>query len=249
MKTDLPLKSIKAVTFDFWWTLFRDKNGLADSSVLNDRIDYLQKICLSKKAFRTRKQVKEAYFKGREFFERNHRKGVFTSPESLMKKIFHELDIKIEEPEARVIGEWVSYLGSFASLELMPHADELLKKLKEKNVKVGLISDTVFTKGKHLVYHLRRHGVLRFFDYLVFSDEVGFVKPQKEVFKTALNFLKARPQESMHIGDFPWSDIEGAKNYGMVAIQFTGGKGPEKDNFHPKSDLVVKSFKEIIVMI
>ncbi|MCX7831345.1 MAG: HAD family hydrolase [Actinobacteria bacterium] len=239
-------RKIKAVTFDFWWTLFKDKNGSADGNDYHWRLEYLQEVCKSKGASKTKHEISLAYNEGRKFFEQHHKKGLFTSSEEVLQVVFNHLGIKLEKPELRQISNNISHFGSLSELVLLEGALEVLRFLKENNVRIGLISDTVLTKGKHLVVHLRRHGILKYFDYLVFSDEVGAVKPNPYIFNYALKKLGAYPEESAHIGDFPWSDIEGALNIGCLAIQYIGGNGPERNNIHPKANIVIESFYDIL---
>lgn len=241
-------RKIKAVTFDFWWTLFKDRKGNADGNDFNWRIDYLKEVCRSRGINKTKKEISFAYNEGRRFFEERHKKGLFTSSEQVLEVVFNKLDIKLEKPELRQISNNISYLGTISELTLMEGALEVLRFLKENNVRIGLISDTVLTKGKHLVVHLRRHGVLKFFDYLVFSDEVGAVKPNPYIFNYALRKLGAIPEETAHIGDFPWSDIEGAIKVGCLAIQYTGAHGPERSNIHPKANAVIENFLDIFTI-
>lgn len=242
-------RKIDAVTFDFWWTLFRDADGRADTSVEKLRLDYIidiaklygRKICYQ--------HARDAFEAARQFFEENHKKAKFVSPVSLTKRLFLNLDIKLSNHEARIISERLSHLGINSRLVLIEGAEELVRFLKYHSVRIGLISDTVMTKGRHLVWHLRKHGMLNYFDYLVFSDEIHAVKPNPIVFNLATQKLGASPENCLHIGDFPWSDIEGAKRSGLAAVQFIGGLSPEAKNIHPNADFVAKNFKEVISVL
>ncbi len=240
---------VEAVTFDFWWTLFRDSVGSADDSIRDLRVEYVT-TTLSSRGIRAHAQnIESAFDAVRSLFMERHKKAVFTPHSEVVRLLFDHMNIQLTKPEIRVIGDELSRIGSFASLELMPGAYELIYHLKTKGVKVGLISDTVLTKGRHLVPHLRRAGILHLFDYLVFSDEIGSLKPSKENFEAALKRLNASPDKAIHIGDFPWSDIEGAKATGMLAVQYVGAGGPEKDNVHERADLVIDNFEDLLKLL
>ena len=60
----------------------------------------------------------------------------------------------------------------------------------------------------------------RLFDRIVISSEVGYAKPDPEIFSIALGGLSARPQEAVFIDDNP-AHVNAAKAMGMNGIQFT----------------------------
>lgn len=241
-------REIEAVTFDFWWTLFRDKNGLADTSVADLRIELISRFCRQKGECRSINEIKAALEGGREFFEVRHKKRLFTSTEDVVARILSILGVDFQQHEIRLLANQISHLGSLSELEMLEGARAVIEKLKLSGVRIAIISDTVLTKGRHLLFHLRRAGILKYFDVLSFSDEVRAVKPNREIFEATLKRLQTEPENALHIGDFPWSDIEGAKNMGMLAFQYIGGMGPEKNNIHPKADLVLENFLDMCKM-
>lgn len=242
-------REIKAVTFDFWWTLFVDANGRADDSVLNLRLEYITEMASLFNLKVRLEDAEKAFDAGRKYFEMRHKNGIFVSPEELTSKIFFELGISLKPHEARLIAEKLSHMGIYSKLKALDGAEDLLAFLKSKDIKTAVISDTVMTKGRHLTWHLRRHRLLRYFDHLVYSDEVASVKPNRVPFETAAKKLDVKPMQCLHIGDFPWSDIEGALNCGFCAVQFVGGGSPEARNIHPEADFVAKNFKEILLTL
>lgn len=84
--------------------------------------------------------------------------------------------------------------------------------------RMGIIFDAGITPGSVLRKVLDRHRILEFFTSTVFSDEIGFNKPHRVMFETALRELGARPSEAVHVGDLLETDIAGAKAMGMKAI-------------------------------
>ena len=93
-------------------------------------------------------------------------------------------------------------------------ARETLESLKGI-VKIGLISDSGTSPGRFMRRILDDYDVLRYFDVTVFSDEVGFCKPNEVIFSVALDGLKVRPEEALHVGDLIKNDVLGAKRAGM----------------------------------
>jgi putative hydrolase of the HAD superfamily len=98
--------------------------------------------------------------------------------------------------------------------KLRDGARETLESLKGI-VKIGLISDSGTSPGRVMRRILGDYDVLRYFDVTVFSDEVGLCKPNEVMFRTALDGLKVRPDEALHVGDLIKNDVLGAKRAGM----------------------------------
>jgi len=86
----------------------------------------------------------------------------------------------------------------------------LLKSLHEQ-YRIGLICDSGMTPGRILKRILEHHNVLKYFCCTIFSDEIGYTKPNPEIFKKALEKLDAESIEVIHVGDLLRTDIAGAK--------------------------------------
>ena len=54
---------------------------------------------------------------------------------------------------------------------------------------------------------------------IVFSEEVGFRKPQPEIFLHALEELGVEPENAMFVGDRLDTDVQGAAQVGMATVQ------------------------------
>jgi HAD superfamily hydrolase (TIGR01549 family) len=96
-------------------------------------------------------------------------------------------------------------------------AEEVLKYFKEKNVKIGLVSNTVFPQRFHLK-ELERFGLYTYLDIYHFSSEVGVKKPHPDIFSKTLNDLDTDPQHAVFVGDRLVEDVGGAQKAGMKGI-------------------------------
>lgn len=67
---------------------------------------------------------------------------------------------------------------------------------------------------------MRREGILDYFEATVFSDEVGYGKPDPQIFLTAAERLELKPTNLLHVGDNIENDVRGAQSAGMKAILF-----------------------------
>lgn len=88
--------------------------------------------------------------------------------------------------------------------------------------KLGIISDTIHTQGRGLRHLLQRQGLLQYFSYAIFSDEIGAAKPSSQVFRQASLGLGLPPQQIVHVGDRESNDVAGPLAVGMSAILYTG---------------------------
>ena len=87
-----------------------------------------------------------------------------------------------------------------------------LTALRERGVKIGLVSNT----ARDLPAFVIHHGLP--VDALIGAREHGRSKPDPSIFATILDSLGVRPQRAVMVGDSPEDDIEGARALGMRAI-------------------------------
>jgi len=125
----------------------------------------------------------------------------------------------------------------------VPGAHRLLQALRERGVRIGLISDTGITPGRVLRAVMAGDGLLPFFQHCSFSDEVGRAKPHPLPFRHTLESLAVEASLATHIGDLPETDIAGAKGVGMRAVLFTGVTGLQEGADH--ADALLASYDDL----
>jgi putative hydrolase of the HAD superfamily len=108
-----------------------------------------------------------------------------------------------------------------ATVDLVSVYDDSLATLvalKERGVKLGLISNTVWPGALH-VRDLERFGLAGFFDVQIYSSEYAHTKPHPSIFQEALRRLGDIPPEgAAHVGDRLIDDVQGAQRAGMKGI-------------------------------
>jgi len=97
-------------------------------------------------------------------------------------------------------------------MEAYPNVDYVLLKLKDKGIKLGIVTDAPKLKAW---IRLAAIKLSNFFDVVVTFEDTKQHKPSKLPFKAALSKLKLKPQECLMVGDWPERDIKGAKAIGM----------------------------------
>lgn len=102
-------------------------------------------------------------------------------------------------------------------LTLIDGAENILRYFKERDLKIGLVSNTIFPQRLH-VRELKRFGLYPYLDVHLFSSEVGVRKPHPHIFLTTLSKLNVKPSQAVFVGDRLVEDVGGAQNVGMKGI-------------------------------
>ncbi len=195
----------RAVTFDLWGTLILNPEGY-EHRVQAVREELLYKALKGKVS---RETIAEASAKAWSdvLSLRSTLRDVPVSHQLSILKKYLKVDTDLEGPYTEAV--------LYEMPVLNPYAREVLTHLQTK---IGLISNTGRTPGVVLRTVMSRLGILEEFSALLFSDEVGYLKPHPEIFKKASQTLRVPLSEIMHVGDDEKTDIEGAKNAGMQAL-------------------------------
>ena len=122
---------------------------------------------------------------------------------------------------------------------------DVLKVLKSKNIKIGLISNADMINCKYW----KQSNLASFFDDAIFSCNVGFLKPDERIYELAMQHLNILPDECLFVGDGGSNELYGAKAVGMKTM-FTEAleiKNREKKNrIMENADYYIKDFAEIL---
>ncbi len=96
--------------------------------------------------------------------------------------------------------------------EPYPGVMSTLLKLKQRGLKLAIVSDAPILQAWTRLTEMK---IQEFFDAVVTFDDTGERKPNKKPFEKALEQLNVKPEEVLHVGDWPERDIAGAKALGM----------------------------------
>jgi len=92
---------------------------------------------------------------------------------------------------------------------------EIIKDLKSKNYKIGLLSNNYIKLRQQMI----DEDTIKYFDSVIVSSEVGYQKPQPEIFDILFNELGVRNNEVVFIDDSK-SSLEGASKIGYIPILY-----------------------------
>ncbi len=117
---------------------------------------------------------------------------------------------------------------------------EALDRARHLGLRVGLMSNTGIAGGRHLREVFSEHGLLDYFDSLLFSDEHGMAKPNPRFFDRALEELAATPETAAFIGDTPRFDVGPPRRLGWWVVQVG-----DRDDGDPPAHRRVESVADV----
>ena len=128
--------------------------------------------------------------------------------------------------------------------EPYPDADRVLRTLRERGYRLGIIASQPLGSEQRLA----RFGLRDYFDVICASAEEGVDKPDPELFRRALTRAGCAPAEAVMIGDRTDNDVAPAKSLGMQTVLIRQGYGGH-DTIHHEGeipDLTVDSLPELL---
>jgi putative hydrolase of the HAD superfamily len=219
---------IRLVTIDCWDTLLRN-NHAWDS----DLVRIAQEAFSAHAAVISDEQIASAFREEAAEFSRILAEEMVTLPLlTRLKALARYAGVEESEAEFRRLQNSFEEAILDPLPELVPGAREFLMKVKGRNLKLGLVSNTGWFSFRALGLALNRHGIWKLFDFFAFSDQVGSAKPSARIFDFALAAAGCRPAEAVHIGDNLTTDVKGALDAGLGAIHFLPG-APDADGNPP----------------
>jgi HAD superfamily hydrolase (TIGR01549 family) len=242
--------TIKAVTFDFWNTLisYKSRKDRDDQIDLRNRLMHdafrefghdIDLETLDKHLYASNIESDQ-----RRFRDRREVTARWTIHLFLRKLGVENPDIDLFRELLRIYDDSLLEVGTTA-IDGVP---ETLATIHGMGITIGLICNT--GHGHTMRRLLDRYDLTKFFEVLIFSDELGWRKPNRRIFQEALARLGfVKPDEALHVGDRMEFDVRGAKRMGIHAVFF------DKYQFHPipddapDPDFTIHEFPEILSVI
>ena len=135
-------------------------------------------------------------------------------------------------------------LNLYKILSPYKEVPETLKKLREKNFKLAILSNGTPSLLKDLV---KSNNLDNLFDDLFSIEEVGIYKPDPKVYDLPVKKYKIKSNEITFLSANTW-DVSGGGNYGYHSI-WVNRNNNVFDNLDYKPSSQVKNLSELIDLI
>jgi len=206
---------IRAITFDFWRTLFYASSKSQERKGLRvQRLSHLLGLPVE--------EIAPAFKQVSHEFMRVHIMEQRTPPPAdAVPMLCEKLGIPLPAHQFDALLAAITDTFDEHPPASIPGALDAVRAAAA-HVPTGLISDTGLTPGSRIRALLEREGFAPHFSSLSFSDEVGVAKPQAAMFHHAAAGLRVATHELLHIGDLEPTDVAGAINVGAFPALFAG---------------------------
>jgi HAD superfamily hydrolase (TIGR01509 family) len=155
----------------------------------------------------------ETFYPARKTYIKDLQRGKITERDN-WQKVLKKTGANNSDPEfaislARKYQAWI------------PGMEDLVRKLHEEGYPLGIITTSHREIWEFKVAHF---GIKKIFRQMITSYETGYIKPEKEIYETALAKAGQDPEGVIYIDDSK-ENIEAAKSLGIEVIIFTGAEG------------------------
>ena len=183
----------------------------------------------------------------------NHRAREMISGTGITFKEFDDIRIALAKQGLDGNSAAIKYFGltktPWHSEDELPYSDtqSTLAALVDKGYKLGIIANQKLgTKER-----LDSWGLRQYFDVIAASAEIGYAKPDKEIFEKAFELAKCTAAESMMVGDRLDNDIIPAKSLGMKTVWIKNGLAQHQniELGEGVADYQIHSLSEILLIL
>lgn len=206
--------AIRAITFDFWMTLFAENNREARHQV---RVDaFCAETGADPQA--TDEALEAAHAT---FFQVHATEQRTLAPLDAVHMVGESLGLRLSPERVTKLAE-IFGTAIFAYPPVPVVGALAAVRAASERVPIAIISDSGMSPGTSLRKLLDDGGFTPYFDTVTFSDEVGVAKPQALMFERTAEALGVAPHELLHLGDLEPTDIKGIQAVGGTAALFAG---------------------------
>lgn len=232
--------AIRAITFDFWRTLFSDPREPVERRQI--RINALCKVTGAPPDAAHRALLTSET----EFLQHHIREQRTLGPIDAVAIVSRELGVSINDRDAHELAEIFGSAILHHPPVAIPGGLEAVRAAAAR-FPIGIISDAGISPGKSLRTILERNGYAPHFKHMAFSDEVGVAKPQALMFDSAARALGVDTNELLHIGDLEGTDIRGAKAVDARAALFVGDHDRYRTN--NSADYIIEDWEQFLELL
>lgn len=148
--------------------------------------------------------------------------SLLTQPWTLEESISNlsrQLGLKVNEGVVKKGYE--SWWGYIQRSRPFPETEEVLVKLKRKNKRMIIVSNTDLLS---IQFKLKKLGWNKYFERLFISAEMGILKPDIRMFEAAERYLGTSKKEILMVDDSLYHGVLPARQFGWQALWVARGK-------------------------
>lgn len=157
-------------------------------------------------------------------------------PKSIVEKIGNKYGINITF-FAEIIKVKEDYYKKNNSFRLYDGIGNLIKELKQNNIKLALVSGASITR----IQLVTPQEILSQFDTIISAESITHPKPDKEPYEKALHVLGIKSSEALVIENAPLG-ITSAKEAGIYCIAICSTLSKD---FLGKADIIVETIQDL----
>jgi putative hydrolase of the HAD superfamily len=132
-----------------------------------------------------------------------------------------------------------------------PDAAPTLRALRERGLKIGVLSNTIWPRTEHERI-FGRDSVDDLIDAAVYSSEIPWTKPHPEAFRAAMTAVGVSdPSAAVFVGDRLFDDIHGAQQVGMRTVHIPHSDIPvwQQTGVEGRPDAVIVRLAELVGVV
>jgi len=226
--------AVKALTFDLWDTIFIDDSDEPKRAAQGLRPKSEQRPYAIFEALKDQEGItwEKVFFAHKlttsAFNKVWHDQHVTWTVRDRLEVLFTGLGVTLPGDRLQKLILELEDMETVIRPDPIPGAFEALSELK-KHYRLAVISDAIYSPGRALRELLNGINLLDIFEVFIFSDEMGFSKPDPRVFTTAAEKLGVPIENMIHIGDRDHNDVKGPQQLGARAVLFTATRDRDKN--------------------
>jgi putative hydrolase of the HAD superfamily len=136
--------------------------------------------------------------------------------------------------------ELFAYFAQPDAWTLYPEVAETLSVLERRRMVLSVISNF----DSRLIGILEGLGAAHWFEHIFVSSRVGYAKPDRQIFHTALEWHSLEAGDALHVGDSEEKDLLGANKAGLKGV-LVERNGISNSNLSPR----ITSLRSILSLL
>jgi putative hydrolase of the HAD superfamily len=174
--------------------------------------------------------------------------GRETNPQKIIESIVQKIGMTVGENQIKEILKLREHRLKKSLIDVDYKIINALLDIKKSGKKLCLVSNADIID----VMYWNESPLNDLFDETIFSYEVGYLKPQNEIYEIGLKKMNTIPQKCFFVGDGGSDELKGAKKLGMKTIQTGYLFEEERKDYNAIknfADYYIKDFREIIDIV